>query len=67
MQARWGTHGDHPIVALAPASVQEVYSETIRAFNLAERLRTPVVVLFDEVVSNEAAEALARAILGGVT
>jgi 2-oxoglutarate ferredoxin oxidoreductase subunit alpha len=52
MQARWGTHGDHPIVALAPASVQEVYSETIRAFNLAERLRTPVVVLFDEVVAH---------------
>jgi 2-oxoglutarate ferredoxin oxidoreductase subunit alpha len=52
MQARWGTHGDHPIVALAPASVQEIYSETIRAFNLAERLRTPVVVLFDEVVAH---------------
>ena len=52
MQARWGTHGDHPIVALAPASVQEVYAETIRAFNLAERLRTPVVVLFDEVVAH---------------
>ena len=52
MQARWGTHGDHPVVALAPASVQEIYSETIRAFNLAERLRTPVVVLFDEVVAH---------------
>jgi 2-oxoglutarate ferredoxin oxidoreductase subunit alpha len=52
MQARWGTHGDHPVVALAPASVQEIYSETIRAFNLAERLRTPVVVLFDEVIAH---------------
>ena len=52
MQARWGTHGDHPVVALAPASAQEIYSETIRAFNLAERLRTPVVVLFDEVVAH---------------
>jgi 2-oxoglutarate ferredoxin oxidoreductase subunit alpha len=52
MQARWGTHGDHPVVALAPASVQEIYSETIRAFNLAERLRTPVIVLFDEVVAH---------------
>jgi 2-oxoglutarate ferredoxin oxidoreductase subunit alpha len=52
MQARWGTHGDHPIIALAPASVKEIYSETIRAFDLAERLRTPVVVLFDEVVAH---------------
>jgi len=52
MQARWGTHGDHPVVVLAPNSVQEVYSETIRAFGLAERLRTPVIVLFDEVVAH---------------
>lgn len=52
MQARWGTHGDHPVVALAPNSVQEIYSETIRAFDLAERLRTPVVVLFDEVIAH---------------
>ena len=44
MQARWGTHGDHPIVVLAPASVQEIYDETIRAFNLAEEFRTPVIV-----------------------
>ena len=52
MQARWGTHGDHPVVALATNSVQEVYSETIRAFALAERLRTPVIVLFDEVIAH---------------
>ena len=52
MQARWGTHGDHPVVALAPNSVQEIYSETIRAFALAERLRTPVIVLFDEVIAH---------------
>jgi 2-oxoglutarate ferredoxin oxidoreductase subunit alpha len=52
MQARWGTHGDHPVVALAPNSVQEIYSETIRAFGLAERLRTPVIVLFDEVIAH---------------
>jgi 2-oxoglutarate ferredoxin oxidoreductase subunit alpha len=36
MQARWGTHGDHPIIVVAPTSVQEIYTETIRAFNLAE-------------------------------
>jgi len=52
MQARWGTHGDHPIIAIAPASVQEVYAETIRAFALAERLRTPVVLLVDEVIGH---------------
>jgi 2-oxoglutarate ferredoxin oxidoreductase subunit alpha len=52
MQARWGTHGDHPIVALAPASVGEVYELTVRAFNLAERLRTPVILLYDEVIGH---------------
>ncbi len=52
MQARWGTHGDHPIVVVAPASVTEVYFETVRAFNLAERLRVPVVVVFDEVIGH---------------
>ena len=44
MQARWGTHGDHSIIALSPSSVQEAYYTTIRAFNLAEQYRTPVVV-----------------------
>jgi len=52
MQARWGTHGDHPVVVLAPASVAEVYSETIRAFDLSESLRVPVVVLYDEVIGH---------------
>ncbi|MCC6750050.1 MAG: 2-oxoacid:acceptor oxidoreductase subunit alpha [Deltaproteobacteria bacterium] len=51
MQARWGTHGDHPIVVLAPYSVQECYEETVRAFNLAEALRVPVIVLTDAKVS----------------
>jgi 2-oxoglutarate ferredoxin oxidoreductase subunit alpha len=52
MQARWGTHGDHAIIVLAPASVAETYSETIRAFNLSETLRVPVVVLIDEVIGH---------------
>ncbi len=52
MQARWGTHGDHPIIVLAPASVAECYSETIRAFDLTERLRVPVIVLVDEVIGH---------------
>jgi 2-oxoglutarate ferredoxin oxidoreductase subunit alpha len=52
MQAKWGTHGDHPAVALAPASVQEIFTETVRAFNISERLRTPVTVLTDEIIGH---------------
>lgn len=52
MQARWGTHGDHPIVVLYPYSVEESFWETIRAFNLAERYRTPVILLSDEIVGH---------------
>lgn len=52
MQARWGTHGDHSIIALSPSSVKEAYYETIRAFNLAEQYRTPVIVLMDEKVGH---------------
>jgi len=52
MQARWGTHGDHPVIVLAPASVGEVYEQTMRAFALSERLRVPVIVLFDEVIGH---------------
>src|SRR5512140_1612994 len=51
MQARWGTHGDHPIIALTPSSVQEVFTLTVRAFNLAEKYRTPVIVLMDAIVA----------------
>jgi 2-oxoglutarate ferredoxin oxidoreductase subunit alpha len=52
MQARWGTHGDHPIIALAPASVGEAFELTVAAFNFAEEFRTPVFVLMDEVVGH---------------
>ena len=52
MQARWGTHGDHPVIVLAPHTVREIYEETIRAFNLAEALRVPVVVLYDETIGH---------------
>lgn len=52
MQARWGTHGDHPIIALAPSSVQEIYDFTVEAFNLAERYMVPVVLLLDEIVGH---------------
>ena len=47
MQAIWGTHGDHMLVVLSPATVQEAFDLTIRAFNIAEKYRTPVVILGD--------------------
>ena len=50
MQARWGSHGDYEIIALAPNSVQEAFDLSIEAFNLAEEYRTPVVMLTDESI-----------------
>ncbi|MCP4654963.1 MAG: 2-oxoacid:acceptor oxidoreductase subunit alpha, partial [bacterium] len=47
MQARWGTHGDHEIIALAPSSGQECFELMVRCFNLAEEYRTPVIFLMD--------------------
>lgn len=52
MQARWGTHGDHPIIALSPSSVLETFELTVTAFNFAEKYRTPVILLMDEVVGH---------------
>jgi len=52
MQTRWGTHGDHPAIVLCPWSVQETYSLTVKAVNLAERFRTPVILLLDEVIAH---------------
>ena len=52
MQARWGCHGDHPAIALVPSSVLDCYTLTVRAMNLAERFRTPVILLPDEVVAH---------------
>jgi 2-oxoglutarate ferredoxin oxidoreductase subunit alpha len=52
MQVRWGTHGDYYAIALAPSSVRECFDLTIRAFNLSEKYRTPVIVLMDEVVGH---------------
>jgi len=51
-QARWGTHGDHPIIALTPWGVEECFDLTLRAFNLSEKYRTPVILLLDEVVAH---------------
>ncbi|MGM0420770.1 MAG: 2-oxoacid:acceptor oxidoreductase subunit alpha [Bacillota bacterium] len=52
MQARWGTHGDHPIIALSPSSVAETFDLTVTAFNLAEKYRIPVILLLDEIVGH---------------
>ncbi len=51
MQTRWGSHGDYPLIVLTPASVREVFDQTARAFALTERLRTPVVVLYDQAIA----------------
>lgn len=60
MTARWGTHGDHGIIALALASVQECFDLTVLAFNLAEKYRTPVIFLADEVVGHLRERAVLR-------
>jgi len=52
MQARWGSHGDYEIIALSPISPQELFDLTIRAFNLSEMLRTPVLVMTDAEVGH---------------
>jgi len=52
MQARWGSHGDYEIIALCPVSPQELFDLTIRAFNLAEKFRTPVLVMTDAEVGH---------------
>lgn len=51
-QARWGTHGDHPIIVLAAATTRDCFDLTVKAFNLAEKYRTPVILLLDEVVAH---------------
>ena len=52
MQAKWGTHGDHPVIALSPTTVRETFELTVKAFNFAEKFRTPVILLMDEVIGH---------------
>lgn len=52
MQARWGTHGDHESIVLAPNSAQETYELTLKSFELSEKLRHPVILLSDEIVAH---------------
>lgn len=52
MQARWGTHGDHPMIALSPWTVAEAFDVAVKAVNYSERFRTPVIILLDEIVGH---------------
>jgi len=52
MQARWGSHGDYEVIALSPNSPQEIFELTIRAFNLSEKYRLPVMIMSDEIVGH---------------
>lgn len=52
MQARWGTHGDHPIIVLAVSTTLDCFEITVQAFNLSERYRVPVIILSDEMVAH---------------
>ncbi len=52
MQARWGTHGDHPIIVLTASSVCDAFNMTVKAFNFSELYRTPVILLLDEVIGH---------------
>ncbi|MFH2045889.1 MAG: 2-oxoacid:acceptor oxidoreductase subunit alpha [Pseudomonadota bacterium] len=51
-QARWGTHGEHSIIVLTASNHQDIFSITVDAFNMAETYRTPVILLFDEVIAH---------------
>jgi 2-oxoglutarate ferredoxin oxidoreductase subunit alpha len=65
MQAKWGSHGDYPAVALTPSSVAECFPVMVRAFELAETLRTPVTVLTDEVIGHMREDVDASVFDGG--
>ena len=52
MQTKWGSHGDYRSLVIVPNSVEEIYTETIRAFNLAEKYRQPVILLYDAVLAH---------------
>ncbi|WP_032122348.1 2-oxoacid:acceptor oxidoreductase subunit alpha [Clostridium amazonitimonense] len=52
MQSIWGTHGDHPVMVIAPTSVSTIYELTIKAFNYSEKYRVPVILLMDEVIAH---------------
>ena len=51
-QAKWGTHGDHSIVAITASTIQDIFEMTIEAYNISETYRTPVIILLDEVMGH---------------
>lgn len=63
MQSRWGTHGDHGIIVISPSTVEDCYYLMVKAFNLAEKYRTPVVFLADEIIGHMREKAVIRDIL----
>jgi len=60
MQSRWGTHGDHGIIVISPSSVEDCYYLMIKAFNLSEKYRTPVIFLADEIIGHLQERAVIR-------
>lgn len=60
MQSRWGTHGDHGIIVLSPSTVEDCYYLMIKAFNLSEKYRTPVIFLADEIIGHLKERAVIR-------
>lgn len=60
MQARWGTHGDHAIIALSPSTVQDCFDLMVTAFNYSERYRTPVILLADEIIGHLREQVIIR-------
>lgn len=60
MQARWGTHGDHGIIALSPSTVQDCFDLMVTAFNMSEQYRTPVIFLADEIVGHMREQVILR-------
>lgn len=65
MQARWGSHGSYEIIALVPASPQEIFDLTIDAFNLSETYRVPVLVMSDEAVGHMSEKVVIRQLSAG--
>jgi len=57
-QAKYPTHGDYASITLCPGSLEEAYTETIRAFNIAEKYMTPVFLLLDETLGHMHGKAI---------
>jgi 2-oxoglutarate/2-oxoacid ferredoxin oxidoreductase subunit alpha len=65
MQARWGSHGSYEIIALVPSSIQEMFDLTVRAFNLSEKYRVPVLIMADEAIGHMSEKLVISEITSG--